>query len=250
MAKLHELLAVDGNLKSQAEKLRSDLEATFEKKRHLFEEKRITFQPSAEGAPATTEAQSDLQTTVRGELEWIAKTLTKAIDVSHAINVGNTQAVADVRMDDGLTILAGVPATTLLELEKRLKEIFTLVNAVPTLDPAKGFQPAPDRGAGIYKAREEVKTRTAKQQRPLVLYPATPEHPAQTQIISEDVPIGRLHVLEFSSMVTPAEKAALLERIENLTRAVKSARARANETEVDVTGNRIGAKLMQYILGA
>ena len=250
MAKLHELLAVHGNLKTQADKLRSDLGTTFEKKRHLFEEKRVTFEPLAETATGgVTEVQTDLQSKVRDELGWISKTLIKAIDVSHAINKGNTMATADVILDDGVILLTGMPATTLLELEKTCKEIFELLGGIPTLDPAKGFAPASDRGDGIYKAREEVKTRTSKQQRALVMYPATKEHPAQTQIISEDVPVGRVHTLEYSSLLTPAEKADLLEKVEELTRAVKAARSRANETEVNVGDNKIGAKLLAYILG-
>jgi len=248
--KLHELLAVDGNLKAQADKLRGDLMATFEKKRHLFEEKLVTFQPLAEGQPAVTEAQSNLQSTVRGELDWVSKTIVKAIDVSHAINVGNTEAKADVLLEDGTPLLVGVPATTLLELEKRMKEIQELLAAVPTLDPAKSFVKAPDRGEGIYRAREESKNRTQKVQRPIVLYPATPEHPAQTQLISEDVIIGKLNVVEHSSLLTPAEKSELLERVEGLMRAVKSARARANAIELANGDNKIGAKLLRYILGA
>ena len=248
--KLHELLAVDGNLKAQSDKLRGDLAATFEKKRHLFEEKLVTFKPLAEGQPAVTEAQSNLQTNVRSELEWISKTLVKSMDTSHAINVGNTQARADVILDDGTTLLAGLPATTLLELEKRMKEIQELLAAIPTLDPAKGFVPATDRGPGIYRAREESKNRTQKVQRPIVLYPATVEHPAQTQLISEDVVIGKLNILEHSSLLTPAEKSDLLERVEGLTRAVKSARSRANGMELENGDNKIGAKLMRYILGA
>ena len=48
MTKLHELLAVQGNLSGQATKKRTDLTATFEKKRHLFEETRKTFTPNEE----------------------------------------------------------------------------------------------------------------------------------------------------------------------------------------------------------
>lgn len=49
--KLHELLAVETSLETQAKKCRTDLAGTFEKKRHLFEEKRTTFKPSGENLP-------------------------------------------------------------------------------------------------------------------------------------------------------------------------------------------------------
>jgi hypothetical protein len=57
MAKLHELLAVSGNLKGQADTTRKDLKNTFEKKRHLFEEEVVTFVPSEDGVPSVTEKQ-------------------------------------------------------------------------------------------------------------------------------------------------------------------------------------------------
>jgi hypothetical protein len=43
MAKLHELLAVNSNLAGQATKVLTELKATFEKKKHLFEEKKVVF---------------------------------------------------------------------------------------------------------------------------------------------------------------------------------------------------------------
>lgn len=50
MAKLHELLAVEGQLKGQAQATRTELRGSFEKKRHLFEEKVLTYVSNEEGA--------------------------------------------------------------------------------------------------------------------------------------------------------------------------------------------------------
>src|SRR6266566_6352748 len=116
MAKLHELLAVEGNLENQANKCRADLVTTFEKKRHNFEEKRVVFTPLAEGSPAVQETQSDIQTTVLKELEWIAPYIIKALDASYQVAEANTEARADVVLDDdaGTVLLRSVPATSLL----------------------------------------------------------------------------------------------------------------------------------------
>jgi hypothetical protein len=57
MSKLYELLAVDSSLKGQAEKTRSELKNTFEKKRHLFTEKKVTFKPFDEGKTPVAEEQ-------------------------------------------------------------------------------------------------------------------------------------------------------------------------------------------------
>jgi hypothetical protein len=252
MPKLHELLAVNNNLATQLEKTSGELRETFEKKRHHFTEQVVTYHPFGEDGQGEVEKKLDLQTTVPSELAWISDFIVKAFDVSHQINVANTQAKADVKLegqDDPL--LVGVPAETLLQLEKRLVEVQNLITAAPTLDPAKGFRPDPDRGKFVYKAFEDTKTRTKKTKRAIVLYDATKEHPAQTQLIDEDVPVGKIITHEWSGMITPADKADMLARVETLIRAVKQARSRANDIDCDVASARmhVGRRLMDFILG-
>jgi hypothetical protein len=247
MSKLHELLAVDANLKGQAQKCRTELQSTLEKKRHLFAQKLVTFTPLAEGAPAETREQSDIQTTVKKEVEWLSNIIKKAVDASYAIDVANTTAKADVVLEDGTTLLKDVPATALLQLEKRVKEVSEFIHTIPTLDPAKGFEPDTSREAGIYKAREVLKSSTQKIQEPLTLSPATKEHPAQVQLVTKDVKVGTIQELEWSSLITPALKADLLERSEALFRAITQARSRANDIEVDAKSHKIGKKLLEYV---
>lgn len=246
--KLHELLAVETNLENQANKTRTELLGTFEKKRHLFEEKKIVFTPNIEGATSTVEAQSDIQSTVKKELDWLQGFLTKSLDASYQVAEANKKAIADIVLeDDTETVLAkDVPATSLLELEKRLTELQSLITAIPTLDPAKGFSPDAPRGEGFYKAREVRKTRTQKQKKVFVKYEATKEHPAQTELLDQDIIVGTIQEQEWSSLITPAEKADLINRVEMVSRAVRRARARANEVEVDKS-KKIGNKLLNFI---
>ena len=247
MSKLHELLAVESALENQATKCRGELSDTFAKKRHLFEEKRVTFQPIAEGAPAETEIQSDLQTTVAGELKWIEGIIVKSLNASYQVACANTKAMADIVLEDDTVIASNVPATALLELEKRVVEVKTLVESIPTLDPAKGFQPDEMRGVGIYKAREITKPRTRKQKKVYIKYEATKEHPAQTELVDEDQLTGKIHEQEWSGLITPATKAEMINRVEILSRAVRRARSRANE--VEVTRQQIGEALLRYVFG-
>lgn len=249
MAKLHELLAVDNNLEGQSTKCRNELMATFDKKRHLFGSKKVTFTSVDEGAQPVTEEQSDIQSTVRKELDWLSGILAKSIDTSHLIAIANTSAKADIVTEDGLTIAKDVPATSLLELEKRVAEIKAVVSTIPTLDPAKGFSLDPAAGDGIFKAREVKKSRTKKKMVPVVLYPATKEHQAQVKEVTEDVVIGTILEQEWSSLITPAQKADMLDRCEILLRAIKKARSRANDFELDATGNKIGAALLNFVVG-
>ena len=162
MTKLHELLAVHGNLTGQANKKRTDLKVTFEKKRHLFEETRKTFTPNDELEKPQVEEQKDIQSTVIREIDWIKPSLAKALDVAYQVDVANTEAKADVMTEDGILLLKDVPATTLLQLEKRVAEWKDLIDSIPTLDPAKGFQQDVARGKGYYKARDVTKPRTKK----------------------------------------------------------------------------------------
>lgn len=246
--KLHELLAVEGNLENQAAKAVTDLKNTFEKKRHLFEEKLIAFTPNTEGASQAIEAQSSIQSTIPKELAWISNFISKSLDASYRVSEANTQARADIILENGTVIAEKVPATALLELEKRIAEIHNLVLAIPTLDPAKGFSPDEARGAGFFQARAVNKSRTKKDKKVIVLYAATTEHPAQTQLIDVDVVTGTVSEQEWSSLITPAKKSEYISKVEDLGRAIRQARARANGQEVDTTKS-IGANLLKHIFG-
>ncbi len=247
MAKLHELLAVSGNLEGQAQKCVTDLKDSFSKKHHLFVERTVTFTSNKEGAEPVTEEHLELQTTVPRELRWVGEMLIRLLDADHAINEANTVARADVQLEDGAVLLKDMPATSLLELEKRMKWLHDLIATAPTLDPAKGFKPDEEKGNDVYRAREVVRTRTQKMTRPIVLYDATDKHPAQTQLITDDVPVGTIRGMEWSGMITPAHKAELLDRCERLTRAVKRARSRANDVEL-ASARRIGYVLWNFVL--
>lgn len=249
MSKLHEILAISSSLEGQAEKVTSELRDTFTKKHHLFGCKITSFESTDENIPSMVEEQSDLQTTVTNELKWIQPFITKAIDTGHQINCANQKAQAAVILDDGSTLTPEIPATTLLELEKRLAKLQLLLTSVPTLDPAKGFTKDLSRGSDVFVARETTKTRTAKRNRVITLAPATEHHPAQTQLVAEDHPVGLIKTKEWSGMITPSQKAEMLGRVEQLLRAVKRARSRANDVEVDTDTNRIGVKLLNFILG-
>jgi len=247
MPKQHELLAVKTSLCNQADKCLADLSATFEKKKHLFEETVATFHPLAENEPAVVEAQSDLQSTVVGELVWFGKFAAKAMDASFQVAATNCHARADVIVGTD-TLLTEVPAAALLDLEKEVAKLQQFIKTIPTLDPAKGFTLDPQRGKNIYRARVVSKNRTKKSAKPVVKYEATKEHPAQVEMVTEDVPVGRLESQEWSGLITPAQKASLLSRAEDLGRALSQARSRANDTFVN-TDDKVGEKLYNFIFG-
>jgi hypothetical protein len=243
--KMHELLAVNDDLKGQATKTRGDLISTFNNKSHLFRKKVVTFRPNTEGATPITEAQSDIQTTLSKEIDWVNQYIAKAMDAGYQIDIGNTHAKADLTVGD--VTIKDVPATYLLQLEKHLVQVRELAVAIPTLDPAQGFNPDSASGKGIWKAREVVKERTKKEKKVLTLAQATDKHPAQVQVYDADVPTGTLLEQEWSALTTPALKSEVLSRCDTMIQAVKKARSRANAHEVDVTTAHVGKQLLDYV---
>lgn len=247
--KLHELLAVEGSIKGQATKVRGELSGTFEKKRHLFGGVTKTFTPKGEGEEGSVEVESSIQSTVPKELRWIGTFLGKAMDSGYQICEANTIARADVVLEDGMVFLAGLPATALLELEKRMAELQEFLLKIPTLDPAKGFEIDLTQSADgdVFKAREVVRVNTKKLQKPLTLAPATDKHAAQVQLITEDVAVGKTLHQEWSGMITPARKGEMIARCEELARAIKQARSKANDTEVSKASQKIGEKILGHV---
>ena len=249
MPKLHELLAVEQSLKGQAEHARTQIiSETFGKKVHHFSEKRVTFFSNDDSVPQVEE-QRDIQTSVKSELAWLREFVIKGIDAGHQVAVANRSASADIVLENGDVIAKDVPATSLLELEKRIKDMQAVCHAIPTLDPVKGFTLDPDRGDGVYKARDVNTKRTKRTKKAFTLAPPTDKHPAQVQMIEEDDVIGRIQTQEWSGLITPNEKSVLLNRCEELLRAIKKARSRANDFDADVLQVKIGSKLLSYIFG-
>ncbi len=78
-----------------------------------------------------------------------------------------------------------------------------------------------------------------------MLYPATPDHPAQTQLITEDVIAGSWLTIKYSGAIAVPRKKQLQQRIEKLANAVKSAREEANSLEV--TEKKLGKEVFDYL---
>lgn len=246
MSKLHELLAVEPDLRTQTESCRKDLQNTFDKKTAHFSKKLVTFKSLLEGVADKIELKAEMQTTVAKELSWIAEKFEKAINAGHHIDVANTLAKADIILDDGTVLLSSIPATSLLRMEHRVLELRELIHAIPTLDPAKGFE---FESEGVWKAREESRIRTEKHFKPIVMVPPTKEHPAQVKELMVDEPVGTILTQEWSSLVTVSAKGDMLDRVEELLRAIKQAKARANEIDLDVKHNKIGKPVLEFLFG-
>lgn len=236
MAKIHELIPVEQDKTAVANALVEEGIITFTKKVEHFQGhvRNVTMFDAERQIENTTEIVEIVET-VPGKLEHIWGALVDAFDVTMAKENSNTslEARANVVVR-GVIVLADMPATALLALEKRLGMLKNLYSAIPTLDPK--FAWAEDKAAALAGAMRTLHTqeghKTEKALRHKVLYEATKEHPAQIESYSIDQNVAKVTIDRQSGMVSPATKALWLRRISDLATAVKEARQRANMAEV------------------
>lgn len=250
-AQLHEVLAVEQDLRGQAGKILAETQSEFGKEAR-FRGSITTYEPfdAAESHLATTERE-ELATTVEERLQYTAKSLSKYWDVVLQKELTNQVASADIVID-GRVIATAVPATMLLGLETRILQFRQAIENMPTLDAKTAWTPAQGQKPGVYATEyDDVKFRTRKVVEPVVLYPAVVKEgvgiPAQVKEVSKDINVGKVIKKQFSGAVTSARCSEILGRVDTLLQAVRSARQRANKAEV-VQAN-IGDELFRFILG-
>lgn len=251
MAKLHEILAVEKGLQTVAKQTNQETIKTFNAKdAHFVGTVREIRHFDETDSKLNTDEFKDMVDTVFGKLVYNAGPNIKAWDAYFQKEATNQKAAADIVIDDGgapVVLGAGVPATVLLGLETKLAELKAVYDAIPTLAPGPTWVVDTNRRAtGVYRSEHaDVTFRTRKTVKPIIMAPATQQHPAQVQAIQEDLPVATITTQHWSGMITTAQKSELLGRIDRLLRAVKQARQRANATEA-VKG-AIGKVLFNFI---
>ena len=247
MAKMHELLAVESSVTANFQR---DLEETLKvfARPDAFRREVVSKNFFAEeDSRMNTVATSEITTTVNDRLNWFSGAADKYLDVVIQKDKTNQKAVASIVLDDGTVLAADVPATTLLALETKLQDFRRVFSAIPTLP--SGVVWVFDSGENLWKTKEpSVTFQTKKTSKPVVLYEATKEHPAQVKEVFEDVPVAKIEKNMFNGMITSAEKSDLIGRLDVLLKAVKVARQRANNVDADTT--KIGATITKFLLGS
>jgi hypothetical protein len=250
---LHEILAVEQDVKANAERARSGLVETFRTKQTHFTGMRRTYRPfsvdeaSGEEGGERLEAETQLAKTVPEQLDLCLREVVKALDAGMQVDEANTRAKADIVVD-GQVLLADVPATFLLQLERRLKEVQIVIKEIPCFDPVRiwSVDPAADK-KHVLRAEPVVTIRKKRVRKYNVMVEATKEHPAQVDIVEVEEPTGEIRSYDWTGMISTGKKEALLEQLERLLAAVKQARSRANTVEVD-QGRKVGKVLMDFLL--
>ena len=249
MSKLHEILAVEGELEGAYKKILEEAKVTFDKKPVHFTGAVKKYEPfdDAQKATDSTEERLEMVTTVHKKLDYMFQHVIRFIDCTAQKDRANQLAKANIEVD-GKIFASDVPSTTLLGLESKIKQWRDVIDSVPTLPPGITWEVDENIGKGVYRRKHpEQKFRTAKTFKHTILVAATDKHPAQLEKWQEDINVGKYITESWSGMLTPSEKSEMLGRVDTLARAVKTARQRANCKEVE--NINVCKPLVNYILG-
>lgn len=242
--KLCEIIAVSKGTAAETESAITKLHHT-NKKPALFEGQERKFEPLDDEYQLPSES-TRVQQRADDQVDLFVDAFSELLNVQRTRDDGNTIAKADVVVD-GTTILADVPATFLLALEKELNKVNTFFSELPELDPAEDWEYDP--GLALHRAESRKTQKTKKVQKPVQLAPATKEHPEQAELVTEDVLVGFWNTTKLSGSFSAEKKRAILRRVSALRKAVKSARERANATEID-RDQDTGKAIFGFLLGS
>lgn len=248
MAKLNQVLAIEKGIKTRVYAEITVLHSAT-KKPGLFSGHRKAYEPKEEGGethPAEEQRVQFNATFTPGSdvLLRVTNSMTQLFDVVGTKDWTNCTARADVIVG-GKTLVTGAPATYLLFLVKQIADLTTFMQSVPELDPGVTWSAVPDQATGLYTTAPTQTQRTTKVQRPVTLYEATKEHPAQTQLVTQDVIVGVWDTTKFSGCIAPVRKRQILARLEELDHAVKFALQQANA--IDAEDKKLGKILLDFL---
>jgi len=244
VTKLNQIVAVVNGKKTRSQKEMTEVYKKLQKPT-LFEGISRTYQPLDEDGETQPPETKNVQYRTKEAIEDIRHLFVDLMDVTATQDWANCQAKADVVVD-GQTLLAEVPVTHLLLLEKQATDLHTFVAQLPTLDPAESWHW--DENSDCYSAQPSLSNRTKKIPRSHVLYEATDKHPAQAEMYHEDVKVGEWKTVKFSGAISAQDRNEILGRIRKFQEAIKFAREEANQMEVE--NQKTGNKVFDFVFGA
>lgn len=202
-----------------------------------------TYSPLDETGEVFPAESRMVQVRVPEAISKISAQIADFMNIIATQEYSNTLAKADVVVDK-VTVLSAVPISALLFLEKQLIDLHTLAANLPTLSTDRVW--TNDDAKHCYVTSPEQTAKTSKKIEVIVKYEATKEHPAQTEMVSLDRTIGYWTTTHMSGALPEKERDAIVVRIEALRDAVKVAREKANDIEVEVIES-FGPSVLNYI---
>lgn len=237
-----QLLAIDKGVSQRAQGRLTDAYHTLQRGQ-LFHGLSRTYQPKDDDGDVKPPESIRVQQTVSDLVAALRPQYAQLLNVTLEKDVTNTVAAADVVVD-GQVLVPKAPVTYLLWLEKRLLDFRTVIDKTPVLDASEKW--AKDETNGVYVTEGVLTQSTTKVPTPVVKYPATDKHPAQTDIYNKDVVVGTWTTVKLSGAVEPTRKQQALDRVEALLAAVRQAREEANSIDVAQV-RKPGESIFDYV---
>ena len=240
--KQHHVLAIETSVKHKVAEKLTTIYKTFQKP-DLFNGHVKTFTPRTENQDAANyetlpDDRKNVQQSVLDSLAVVREQQSELFDMAFKRDVTNCIAKADVVVD-GQKLLEQVPVTYLMWLGHQFDDLVAEIKKIPTLDPAEKW--TYDKEQNLYATEPSEQARTKKVVQPLILHPATKEHPAQVKEVTEDVRTGTWKTIKYSAAMPADQRDLLLYRVESLQKAVKQARETANDVDVPTVASAADA---------
>lgn len=241
MQKLNQVVAIEKATKNEVGQRVNSINRTLARD-GLFTGFHKSYESKDEEGMILPAESRKVENTAKECMKFYASEMTKVLDITATKDYANCNAMADVVVD-GEVLLENVPTTYLLYLEKQINEIKAFVSMLPVLEASENW--TEDINTGLYKTDVVQTHRTKKVKKPIVLYPATDRHPAQTEMITEDIIEGYWNTVKNSGAMPNPEKLEILEKLQKLSNAVKYARESANMTPAPT--QYMGQKVFKYL---
>lgn len=227
MPKLNQIVAICNGEKERFQKAATEIYQKLQKG-DLFNGRKKTYQPIDEEGEKLPDDNQLVKMTVKDAIKSIKKCYTSMIDIIAVQDWTNTEAKADIVIDDQ-PLLTDVPITQLLYLEHKLTELKTTIKEFPTLDSAYKWEW--DENQNLNSTDAFPTMRSKKKTQYNVVVPPSDHHPAQVKEYVEDVVVGTWNTVFYSGAIGIEEKEEMLDRVDKLLRSVKFAREQANDME-------------------
>lgn len=244
---LHALLAVEPDLAQQCKNIMEECVTTFTKKQEHFDGIAKNYSPFNEGEELVPPEVKEVVTTVSEKLDYVKDSVIRALDATLSKEETNASGTAVAPLVVNGKTLGNFSATGYLAIEKFLVRIRDQYKAIPTLDPTRTWKTEDQSGRNLWASPVEVKYRTVKKAKVITLSPPTDKHPAQVQLVQDEVQVGKYDTVYTSGRLSPAEKSKLLGNIDELILAVKQAKEKANQVEAKQV--KLGDLLFKFIHG-
>lgn len=232
MPKLNQILAIEKGEKTKVYGDTTKVHHRLEKAELLSGMSR-TYRPKEDEGEKFPDEDQKLQVRAQHVIDETLRLLSGYYDIVAQRDWANGIAKSDIVVYPGTpqerTLLKDVPAPYLLWLEKQLDDLYTFVSKLPTLPTTENWTWSKEQDC--YQAPSVETAKMKKISKPLLMHPATKEHPAQVQLITDDVVIGYWTTVKFSGALPAQQVQEMKGRVKALQEAAKFAREKANSCE-------------------